>query len=43
MDQHIELPERQETTTRVFDLLIKPLLITALHITEVKRVTSKQV
>jgi hypothetical protein len=40
-DQHIELPERQETAPRICRLGLKPLLITALDITAVKRVASK--
>jgi hypothetical protein len=42
-DQHIELPEWQETAAGVSRLRIKPLLITALDITAVKRVSSKHV
>jgi hypothetical protein len=40
-DQHIELPEGQKTALGVFGLRLKPLLITALDITAVKRVSSK--
>src|SRR5262249_49927118 len=41
LDEYIELPERQETTPSVVGLLIKPLLITAIHITAVQRIPSK--
>jgi hypothetical protein len=40
-DQHIELPERQKTALGVIGLRLKPLLITPLDITTVKRVSSK--
>ena len=36
LDEHIELPERQEAAPSVAGLLIKPLLITAVHITAVQ-------
>ena len=41
MDQHIELPKRQETALRDAGLRIKPMLITPLYITAVKRISSK--
>ena len=40
-EQHVQLPERQETALRVFRLRLEPLLITALDITAVKRIASK--
>jgi hypothetical protein len=41
LDEDIELPERQETTSSVVGLLVKPFLITAVHITAVQRIPSK--
>jgi hypothetical protein len=43
MQQHVELPQRQETATRVLRLRLEPLLIPALDVTTVKRITSKYV
>src|SRR5262249_34504311 len=41
LDEYIELPERQEAAPSVTGLLIKPLLITAIHITAVQWIPSK--
>src|SRR5262249_10527079 len=43
LDEHIELPERQETAPWIHGLFIKPLLITAVRIPAVKRISSKHV
>ena len=43
VDEHIELPERQETAPGVGGLRLKPLLITAIGVTTVQRIPSKHV
>src|SRR5437016_3907393 len=43
LDEYVELPERQETAASVVGLLVKPLLITAVHLTAVQRIPSKHI